>query len=66
VKSKTQERVPRYRPGDLGERGTHPADPDGEVFGDTHWPMPQPHEMSGIAIGSFQRHKKHHQEDEQG
>lgn len=31
---------------DLGAlpRGRHPVDPTGEVFGDTHWPRPLPHE----------------------
>src|SRR5574340_148236 len=28
----------------MGERGRHPADPTGEKFGDSHWPLPQPHE----------------------
>lgn len=59
-----QPKVAKYRPGDLGERGCHPADPDGEVFGDTHWPMPQPHEMSGIAIGTTHRSKHNHNEEE--
>lgn len=25
---------------DLVKRGRHPADPTGEVYGDTHWPLP--------------------------
>ncbi len=29
---------------DLGTRGRHPNDPTGEIFGDSHWPQPQPHE----------------------
>jgi len=48
--------IAKYRPGDLGERGTHPNDPDGEVFGDTHWPMPLPHEMG---LGYEQPTKEH-------
>lgn len=34
----------RYRLGSLGGRGRHPADPTGELFGDTHWPLPMSHE----------------------
>ena len=30
--------------GDIGGRGCHPKDPTGEIFGKTHWPLPQPHE----------------------
>jgi len=32
--------------GNIGGRGNHPADPTGEVFGPTHWPLPQEHEKT--------------------
>lgn len=34
----------KYHLGSLGGRGRHPADPTGEFYGDTHWPLPLPHE----------------------
>ncbi len=34
----------KYHLGSLGGRGRHPADPTGEIYGDTHWPLPLPHE----------------------
>src|SRR5574343_1217629 len=53
--------------GDLGGRGRHPADPTGELFGDTHLPLPQRHEgapamkiginretMTFVALGEYQ------------
>jgi len=34
----------KYHLGSLGGRGRHPADPTGEIYGDSHWPLPLPHE----------------------
>lgn len=41
-KIKSQET--NLQPGDIGGRGRHPNDPTGEIYGDQHWPLPQPHE----------------------
>ena len=32
------------RPGSWRPRGRHPNDPTGEFYGDSHWPLPLPHE----------------------
>jgi hypothetical protein len=34
----------KYHLGSLGGRGRHPADPTGEFYGDSHWPLPLSHE----------------------
>ncbi len=36
------------KPGDIGGRGCHPADPTGVIFGLKHWPLPQPHERGNL------------------
>jgi hypothetical protein len=35
------EQTEKYTAGSIGGRGRHPADPDGKIFGDMHWPLPQ-------------------------
>ncbi len=35
--------------GALRQRGRHPADPTGEIFGDNFWPLPYPHEVDELA-----------------
>jgi len=41
IKSETDSKL---KPGDIGGRGRHPNDPTGEIYGDNHMPLPQPHE----------------------